>query len=267
MDTPTMMETRRVAEETFALSAYVPLPGFGVLPANAFVIRGPEPVLVDTGLAALGEEFMAALRAVVAPEALRWIWLTHVDADHVGNLAAVLAEAPQASVVTSYLGMGKLGLLGHTLERPYLINPGEHLALRDRTLVAVKPATFDAPETTGLYDPRTRALFSSDSFGAILQAPAPDAADIAPDALREGQVAWATVDAPWLADVDGVRFGQRLAGIRALEPAVVLSSHLPPAAGLTDTMLGHLDAAREAPPFVGPNQAALEAMLAGAAAA
>lgn len=267
MDAPTMLEPARVAEDTYALGAYLPVPGMGVLPVNAYVIHGPEPVLIDTGLAALREDFMAALRRVVAPEALRWIWITHADADHVGNLPAVLAEAPQARVVTTFVGMGKLGMQGVALERPHLLNPGQRLSVGDRTLVAFSPPTYDAPETTGLFDPRTRTLFSSDSMGALLPAPAASAAEVPPEQLRDGLIGWATVDAPWLHSVDGAAFGRALRSVQALEPARVLSSHLPPAAGMTGTLLGHLDDARGATPFVGPDQAALEAMLAGAAAA
>lgn len=52
-----------------------------------------------------------------------------------------------------------------------------------------------------------------------------------------------------------------MAGIHRLDPATILSSHLPPAAGMTDTLLGHLGAALAAPPFVGPDQAALERLM------
>ena len=92
MDQPTLLPSRRVGTDTDLLPAYVPLPGLGVLPVNAFVIHAREPVLVDTGIAALRDGFLKALRALIDPAALRWIWITHADADHVGNLAAVLAE-------------------------------------------------------------------------------------------------------------------------------------------------------------------------------
>ncbi len=50
MDQPTLMPSRRVGADTDLLPAYVPLPGLGVLPVNAYVIHAREPVLVDTGL-------------------------------------------------------------------------------------------------------------------------------------------------------------------------------------------------------------------------
>ncbi len=167
MQAPVMNETRRVADETWQFGSWLPLPGLGVLPANAYLIRARQPVLVDTGVAALREPFLDALAAVVDPAELRWIYLTHMDADHVGNLLPVLDAAPKARVVTTYLGMGKMGLLGLPQDRVHLLNPGQALDVGDRQLRAVLPPSFDAPETTGLFGESTKALFCADSFGAV----------------------------------------------------------------------------------------------------
>ena len=109
---PAFMGKQSVAEDTTALTSYIPVPGFGVLPVNAFVIHAREPVLVDTGLAALESDFIRALRETINPAELRWIWITHADADHIGNLHAVLRTAPRAMVITNFLGMGKLAMQG-----------------------------------------------------------------------------------------------------------------------------------------------------------
>ena len=179
MNAPTLLETRRLDADSRLLGAYLPVPGFGVLPINSFLIRAAQPVLIDAGLAALRQDFMQALRAEIDPRELRWIWLTHTDVDHTGSLEAVLAEAPHARLVTSFIGMAKLSLVGGPVERAYLLNPGQRLNVGDRELLAVKPPTYDAPETTGLFDTRSRNFYSADSFGALLSAPAEEAAAIA----------------------------------------------------------------------------------------
>jgi flavorubredoxin len=263
MENPAMFDTVRVANDTDALVSWIPVPGLGALPVQSFVIRSAEPVLVDTGLAGLGEDFMSALRSAIDPKELRWIWLTHTDADHVGNLERVLAEATDARIVTTYLGMGKLGMLGLPVDRAYLVNPGQSLDVGDRTLVGVRPPSFDAPETTGLFDTRSKIYYSSDSFGAVIAAPALDAGEIAPEDLGEGLRLWTTVDSPWLHLVSETRLAESLDEVRALEPSCILGSHLPPAYGMTETLLGHLAAARTMPGFAGPDQAALEQMMAG----
>jgi len=267
MDQPTMMETRRLAADTTLLGAYTPVPGHGVLPVNAFLVEAAQPVLIDTGLAALREEFLAALTARIDPRDLRWIWLTHTDPDHLGNLEAVLEMAPNARLVTTFLGMGKLGLHGLPVDRAYLLNPGQTLDVGDRLLTAVAPPSFDAPETTAVFDGRGRTLFSADCFGALMSAPAEHAADIPAGELQEGLRGWSAVDAPWLQWVADVRFHERLEAVSRLGAQSVYSSHLPPAAGMTDFLLRTLDDSRNAPAFVGPDQAAMEQMLAQAGVA
>lgn len=258
-------EAARIIEDTHRLTAYAPLPGLGLLPVNAFVIRAKEPVLIDTGLAAQRESFMQALSGVIDPADLRWIWVTHMDADHIGNLQAVLDAAPEARLVTTYLGMGKAGLLGLPLERCHLLNPGQSLQVGDRELLAVKPPVFDAPETTGLLDRRSGTLFSSDSFGALLQETAEDAEQVAAPALREGMRLWASVDAPWLQVIDEDKFQASVDALADLKPARLLSSHLPPASGrMLEALVSNLKDAPAQPAFVGPDQAQLELMMAGA---
>jgi hypothetical protein len=61
---------------------------------------------------------------------------------------------------------------------------------------------------------------------------------------------------------DAARYLQTVEPIRAMDPAAILSTHLPPAVGLTSQFLEMLTAAPQADPFVGPDQRALEAMLA-----
>lgn len=265
MNTPQMFDTFRVEPETSVLPAYLPVPGLGVLPVNSFLIHGSEPILIDTGLAALADDFMAALESCIDPGDLRWIWVTHTDADHVGNLGRVLARTPRARIITTYLGMGKLGLLQPVPpERVYLLNPGQNLVTGDRTLMAFKPPVFDAPETTGLVDSRTGVMFSSDAFGSVLSAPRQSAREVCADELGQGMATWASVDAPWLHRLSAEAFEQSLVPVTIQRPGLVLSAHLPPAAGMTHVLLEHLRAARLAPAFVGPDQQALLATLSAA---
>ncbi len=258
MDQPTLMPNRRVGPDTDLIGAYTPLPGLGLLPVNAYLIHASEPVLVDTGMTALREGFMAALRELIDPRALRWIWITHADADHIGNLRAVLDEAPLARIVTNYLGVGKLGLQLFPPERSYMLNPGQALDVGDRHLRALRPPVYDAPETMAAFDARTGHLFSSDCFGAVMREPAEVAAAIAPDALHEGLSLWSRVDAPWLSQIGREHFDAATRPLRELRPRRIFGSHLPPAAYLDERLYAGIAAALNAPPFVGPDQAALE---------
>jgi flavorubredoxin len=145
----------------------------------------------------------------------------------------------------------------------YLLNPDQSISVGDRILTAVKPPSYDAPETTGFYDPKADALFCADCFGALMSDPAVSAADIGTENLREGMVKWATVDAPWLHAVNKRLFSKSLSRIRELSARLILSAHLPVARDMTEELLGYLATTPAAKPFVGPDQQALEAMLKG----
>lgn len=258
-----MVSSYQASQDIDVLTTNVPIPGLGLIPVNAFVIKGSEPILVDTGTMVESQDFMAALRSVIDPADLKWIWLTHTDFDHIGSLHQLLEENPQLRLITTFLGVGIMGLSAPLpMDRIQLVNPGENVTIGDRTLTAVKPPVFDNPCTTGFYDHSSGVLFSSDCFGALLSSVPESTADISEDDLREGQIFWATVDSPWLHTVDQEAFAMKLDGIRKMEPRMILSSHLPAAAGdMTERLLSSLAAAPAAQPFVGPDQAGLEQML------
>jgi glyoxylase-like metal-dependent hydrolase (beta-lactamase superfamily II) len=264
------MRSHLLPHDITVLADAADIPGLGHLPVNAFVLHGEQPLLVDTGMPAEREEFLELLWSAVDPADLRWIWLTHPDRDHTGALAQVLEAAPQARLVTTFMGMGILSL-EHAVapDRVYLLNPGQSLDLGDRELTAFRPPLFDSPATTGFVDGRTGACFTSDCFGAPLAsvelAMADDVADVPASDLEAAQQLWATVDSPWVAVVDRRAYAASLRGFAAVGSPLVLSTHLPPARDRSEALLDVLAGVPDLPPFVGPDQAALEAMLAGLA--
>lgn len=67
--------------------------------ANAYLVQGKRPILVDTGAPGDADRIVAAMqRAGVTPEELSLILLTHGHGDHVGsaNELAALSGAPVA---------------------------------------------------------------------------------------------------------------------------------------------------------------------------
>jgi flavorubredoxin len=264
---PVMFDPYQAVSDIEVLPASFPIPGLGLIAVNAFVLKAAEPVLVDTGLMPLSDEFMGKLSAVIDPGDLRWLWLTHCHADHLGSLQQLLSVAPKLRIITTFLGVGIMSLFQPLpMDRVYLLNPGQSISVGDRALKSIVPPSFDSPETTGFYDPKTSAFFSADCFGALVSEMVGNAADLGSERLREGMVKWATVDSPWLHFVDRVAFSNRLNGVREMDPKVVLSSHLPVAQGMTEELLQCLGTVPDAEPFVGPDQSALEAMLKGSVA-
>jgi hypothetical protein len=254
----------RAGPDVHVLPTNLPLPGVGVLPVNAYVLLAKEPVLIDTGIGMDGDEFMDALASIVDPTALRWVWLTHDDADHTGNLRRVLEAAPQARLVTNAFNAMRMATWWPVpFDRVHAVRVGDRLPVGDRTLRAVAPPLFDNPLTVGLLDEATGSLFSVDSFGALLPEAVEDAADVPHEALAGGMVAWATSDSPWAHIVDRQRFGQVLEGVRRLQPARILSSHLPAANGTSlEHFLQVLESVPDAEPAVAPNHQEFGYMLA-----
>lgn len=244
------------------LPAHFPVPGVGFLPVNAFVIKAKEPVLVDTGMGIDSEEFMKALKSVIDPRNLKWVWLTHDDADHTGNLQKILEAAPHARLAAYSLAVLRMSTAWPVpMDRVYWLNPGDSINVGDRKLTAVRPPLFDNPTTIGVYDDKSEAFFSADCFGAIIQLPAQNTDDVAEGDLAQGMAGWASLDNPWVHMVKPSEFSQALDRIRQIAPKLILSAHLPPATGKTEKFLELLATVPPSPPSVAPNQTALEQIL------
>jgi glyoxylase-like metal-dependent hydrolase (beta-lactamase superfamily II) len=260
-----MDQPHQLMPDIVILSSCFPIPGAGFLAVNAFVIQAAEPVLVDTGMGIESPAFMEALASVIDPRDLKWVWLTHDDADHTGSLRQVLDAAPGARLVANSLAVLRMSTAWPVpMHRVRWLNPGDCLDVGDRKLTAVRTPLFDNPTTIGLFDHKSEAFFSADCFGAILPAPVPDADDAAEETLSQGMIAWASGDNPWVHMVEPRGFGRALARIRQLAPKAIFSGHLPPAWGRTDEFLEWLAAVPASTPFVPPDQAALEQLLAQA---
>lgn len=262
------MRTQHIDDVT-AIRDETEIPGLGALAINAFVLHAEQPVLVDSGRPVRRTDFLEALRSVVDPADIRWVWLTHPDRDHMGALMDVLELAPKARLVTNFATVGYLSVeFDVPMDRVYLLNPGQSLDVGGgRRLRAFRPPLFDSPLTTGFFDETSGTCFSSDCFGAPMPtmqtAQVDDIAAVEPATVLAAQLMWAGVDSPWVATVDPVRFAATYDELRAFAPRRVLSTHLPPAAGQHERLLHLLAEAPNITPIVGPDQAQLEAMLAG----
>ena len=246
----------------------VPIPIIGVLPVNAYLIRGEQPTLIDAGITPEQGEFMAALKELIDPRDLQWIVITHADRDHTGSLMQLLADAPNARVVTSFITVGIMSVGNEPIppERAFLVRDGSTVDIGDRTLTATRPPLFDNPGTLAFFDPKQSILFSADCFGAPFATPeaalAEDVAEISDDELTPAHLLWGSVDSPWSHFVEEARFADNLAKFVKSDPQTVLSTHLPPIRGDLDRHLKTLMTLPSSAPYVTPDQAALEAFMA-----
>ena len=134
-----------------------------------------------------------ALSSIVDLEYLRWLWLTHDDADHTGSIQRIMEAAPNATLVTHALGALRMATWWPVpMERVHAVRDGDEIHVGDRTLTAVAPRCSTTRRRLGLLDRSTGALFTVDAFGAIMPEATQNAADVPPEALAGGMVGWAT---------------------------------------------------------------------------
>ena len=177
----------QASPDVHVLPANLPLPGVGVLPVNAYLLMAEEPVLIDAGLGIDSDDFIAAVSSVVDLQTLKWVWLTHDDADHTGSIERIMQLAPNAKLVTHAFSALRMSTWWEVpLDRVHAIRFGDEIHVGDRTLTAVAPPLFDSPLSTGVLDQSTGALFSVDAFGAILPEATQNASDVPPEALAGG---------------------------------------------------------------------------------
>jgi len=107
-ETFNLLEPYQITEETFVIPWALEAPPVGHFPMNSMVIRGAEPVLVDTGAPAVRPQWLEAAWSVVDPMDVKWVFLTHDDRDHAGNLVQVLAACPNATLLTTWFSIGRM---------------------------------------------------------------------------------------------------------------------------------------------------------------
>ena len=258
-----MEKAYQAMPDIVVLPSHFPVPGAGFLPVNAFVLKAKEPVLIDTGTGIDSGEFMNALESVIDPRDLKWVWLTHDDADHIGNLQKILEAAPNARLAAFSLAVLRMSTAWPLpMDRVYWLNPGDSIHVGDRNLTAVRPPLFDNPTTIGVNDNKSGVFFSADCFGAIIPSPAQSTDDVAEADLAQSMAGWASLDSPWVHMVKPGEFNQALDRIRQIAPKAIFSAHLPPAIGKTEQFLELLATVPPSSPSIAPNQTALEQILA-----
>jgi flavorubredoxin len=218
----------QVAPETFLIPTLAAEPSGGFISANSLVIRGAEPVVVDTGCSLLREEWLAKVFSVVDPEDVRWVFVSHDDHDHIGNLEAILDLCPQATLVGNWSMTARLGGdIELPLHRMRWVDAGESFDAGDRSFQLVRPPLFDSPATRGLFDTTTGVLWAVDTFGALVQGAVVEADDADPE-LYAGSFGllnqWNT---PWLEWLDVNRFAAHVRTTSELPITAVASAHGP----------------------------------------
>jgi flavorubredoxin len=206
--------------------------------------------------------------SLVAPEDVRWIYLSHDDVDHTGNLEQAMEACPNARLVCNWAMTERhANAFNFPLERCRWVMDGESFSVGDRTLQAIRPPVFDSPTTRGLFDPTTGVYWSVDTFATPLPDPKMGIADLEPEFWQFGLTLFATgAVSPWLAWADHAKFGATVDKVQGLDITTIAGCHTPVIEGrfiqqAFDTVRGL--PLVEPPPL--PDQSALDQVIAATA--
>lgn len=156
---------------------------------GAFLVRGDDAALVETGSKATVENVLEGLRDNGVDE-LRWILVTHIHLDHAGAAGTIAARFPEARVVVHPVGAPHLvdptklwssasRIYGDAMERLWggidpipqdrieVIEDGATIDLGGRTLTAVETPGH-AYHHHALRDDATGMLYCGDALGIKL---------------------------------------------------------------------------------------------------
>jgi flavorubredoxin len=269
MNAPTVPETtpQQIARDTFLIPNLTAQGPDAYLYVNSIVIRGAEPVVVDTGAPVHREQWLEKVFSVVDPADVRWIFLSHDDGDHTGGLHDILEAAPNARLVTNFFSYERLALDAPPLplERMLWVEPGESFDAGDRRLHLFRPPIFDGPTTRGLYDDRTGVMWAVDSFAAFTSGAVYDVDDIPAAMYSETFPLLNSMVSPWHEWIDPVRYDAHVDTVEALKPLTIASAHGPVLTGTAiHDAFDRVRGLAGQPRIVGPGQSLLDELLAAA---
>ncbi len=219
-----------VAPETFVIQG-IHGEGEGPLAVhmNAMLIRGAEPVLVDTGAPVDRKSILEQVFGLVEPEDIRWIFITHDDIDHYGNLGELMDLCPRATLVASWYLTERLATEGPLppADRWRWVGDGEGFDAGDRVLRALRPPLYDSPTTRGLLDPSTGVYWASDCFATPVPSATEFVDELDPEDWAFGFTTFQKWNSPWVELVDGPRFHAEVERLRALDLRTIATCHGP----------------------------------------
>lgn len=235
-----------------------------VVHLNTMVITGAEPIVIDTGAPMNRKQYLEDLFSIVDPEDVRWVFVSHDDADHTGNLHEVMDACPNATLVATWFLCERLSAarLDVAPTRWRWVGDGESLDIGDRTLASIRPPLYDSPTTRGLFDPTTGVYWASDCYATPVQTGSEWVTDVDADFWSEGFTMFQTWNSPWVSIVDETAFGRKAGAVEELGVTTIAGTHTPtiPESHVPEAfeMLRRMPST---PPPPMPDQAVLDEML------
>jgi hypothetical protein len=262
----TYVPPTKVAADTWVIHQVQPALGQPLFVyLNSMVIRGAEPMLVDTGTPANRKQWLEDAFSLVEPEDVRWVFLSHDDVDHTGNLDQVMEACPNAQIVCNWAMVERhTNCFEFPLKRCRWIMDGDTLDIGDRQLLARRPPVYDSPTTRGLFDPTTGVYWAVDTFATPLPDPQAGVGDLDPEFWDFGLALFALgAVSPWLSLVDGDKYTRYVDQTQGLDIKTVAACHSPVIEGpLIDKAFARIRELPSIAPPPMPDQSVLDEIIA-----
>jgi len=256
----------KVAPDTYVIHQVQPALGQPLFVyINSMVILGQEPMIVDTGTPANRKQWLEDAFSLVEPQDVRWIFLSHDDVDHSGNLDEVMTACPNATLIINWAIVERhTNCFDFPLNRCRWIMDGESLDIGDRTLHALRPPVFDSPTTRGLFDPTTGVYWAVDTFATPLPDPKLGIADLDEEFWNFGMLMFSHgAVSPWLRLVDEAKYGRYVDRVQNLDITTIAACHTPVIEGaFIDRAFGHVRQLPVLDPPPMPDQSILDQIVA-----
>ena len=135
---------------------------------NSYVIFDEKVVIMDTVDPRKGAEWIENLQTALDGRKPDYLVVQHLEPDHAGNIAKVMALYPDMQVVASDKAVKMLPQFFYDTQfegRVIGVKEGGTLSLGGRTLHFVMAPMVHWPEVMVSYDSKEKVLFSADGFG------------------------------------------------------------------------------------------------------
>ncbi len=224
----------KVAEDTYMIRYLngegTPAPFYAYV--NSLVILGREPVIVDTSAEAVRDQWMDQVFSLVDPKDVRWVFISHDDHDHTGNLTEVLAMCPNATLISNWFQVERLSsAMNLPLNRMRWVDDGETFDAGDRVLAAIRPPVYDSPTTRGLYDTKTGVYWAGDAFATPVFSAIENVAELPAEFYPQGFHMFQSAVAPWHTMVDQAKFNKAVDRVAELDLSAIVGAHGPVTSG------------------------------------
>ncbi len=135
---------------------------------NSYLILDEKIAIMDTVDKRKGEEWLGNLAEALGSRQPDYLVVQHLEPDHSGTIAEVMARYPELQIVASVRAVQMMPQFfdeGTFEGRTIAVKEGDVLSLGEHSLQFFTAAMVHWPEVIVSYDAKSKVLFSADGFG------------------------------------------------------------------------------------------------------